>query len=1072
MSSCCSCCGGIREGTPVTIVNRPGLPALQYRAGTHATFLETMKPRLSSLSHPALKGLRTRRGDDPAIAMLDAWAMVGDVLTFYQERIANEGFLRTAIERRSILELARLVGYELRPGVAATTYLAYTLDEDRSVTPPKPSIVTIPTGSRAQSIPEPGQLPQSFETSEPLVARSSWNALKPRPTRPQTPASIVTKGLFLKGVATGLKLNDALLIDFGGTRPVPFRVVDVIPDPPNDRTRVIVRLWKTYSELREEALAAMNTFQGMMGAFENNDTFDDLITALVGRLDDFVQKSSGASDAVIGTQIRDTARALDTLRNDVNQFRFVLQAPYDDIKGAFIVASQALQLTSGRLFEGAVNDPAVTTATTADVLPALLLKQNLPPAHSTKLTRDLTTTFGVEGDAVPRMLRALEPALENTIYPALKNLNVTPPTPIQVYKLTPAAVFGHNAQPKPLRFSDGVITEQGEWPIIEGRGDVANVVVILHEQESVINLDQPYENLTPSTWLVIQTAATHLTDARLQVARAASVTTGIGRSQYGISGKTTRIALGPSGDSSTMLSGKASAVWIHLIGRTHDDSEFEAIRRTTLHFQTEKLELTEAPIPDPIGKCNAGNAALIELDDVYDGLEAGRWVIVAGERVIAGTSGVRGAELVMLAGVEQRRGQREKTRTYLTLADDGLAYCYKRDTVTIYGNVVKATQGETRPKEVLGGGDATKALQQFTLKQPPLTFVPAANPRGIASTLVVRVNEVKWHERESLAEAGPTEHSYMTLTDDEAKTTVIFGSGEHGARLPTGLESVVATYRNGIGRSGNVKADQITLLSSRPPGVKEVTNPLRASGGADRESRDQARANAPLGVMALDRLVSTQDYADFARTFAGIGKAVAARLTTGQQLVVHVTMAGIEDIPIDITSDLHRNVVKALREFGDPLLPIQVQLRELLALILSARVRVLPDYDWEFVAPKIRTKLVEVFGFERRELGQPVFLSEIITVIQHVPGVAWVDIDVLHAIAERELSDPTALATKLADLAAAGSPPTYVSAAPPQTAAQADPARLGAIDGIFPAQLAIFVADADTIILNEVTREP
>jgi predicted phage baseplate assembly protein len=264
---------------------------------------------------------------------------------------------------------------------------------------------------------------------------------------------------------------------------------------------------------------------------------------------------------------------------------------------------------------------------------------------------------------------------------------------------------------------------------------------------------------------------------------------------------------------------------------------------------------------------------------------------------------------------------------------------------------------------------------------------------------------------------------------------------------------VKAVYRNGIGKSGNVKADKITLLSSRPPGVKEVTNPLRASGGADRESRDQARVNAPLAVMALDRLVSTQDYADFARTFAGIGKANAERLSTGNELVLHVTIAGADDIPIDRTSDLYRNLVRALRDFGDPLLPLQVDVRELLALILSARVRALPDYDWEFVAPAIRARLVDAFGFERRDLGQPVFLSEVITVIQRVAGVAWVDVDVLHAIAESELSAPAALARTLADLAGAGSPAPHVLAA--------------------RSQLAIFVADApDTIILNEVTREP
>ena len=98
-----------------------------------------------------LADLTTREASDSAIALLDAWATVADVLTFYQERIADEGYLRTATERRSVLGLARLVGYALRPGVASTAYLAYTIEEDRSVTPPKGMEVTIPAGSRAQS---------------------------------------------------------------------------------------------------------------------------------------------------------------------------------------------------------------------------------------------------------------------------------------------------------------------------------------------------------------------------------------------------------------------------------------------------------------------------------------------------------------------------------------------------------------------------------------------------------------------------------------------------------------------------------------------------------------------------------------------------------------------------------------------------------------------------------------------------------------------------------------------------------------------------------------------------------
>ena len=146
-SNACGCCDGVEPLTPLSTANRPGLSQLRYRMGSHSSFLETMIARLSSSDYPPLAGLTTRDADDPSIALLDSWATVADVLTFYQERIANEGYLRTATERRSVLELARLVGYTLRPGVSSSVFLAYTIDENST------GETTIPAGSRVQSIP-------------------------------------------------------------------------------------------------------------------------------------------------------------------------------------------------------------------------------------------------------------------------------------------------------------------------------------------------------------------------------------------------------------------------------------------------------------------------------------------------------------------------------------------------------------------------------------------------------------------------------------------------------------------------------------------------------------------------------------------------------------------------------------------------------------------------------------------------------------------------------------------------------------------------------------------------------
>jgi predicted phage baseplate assembly protein len=206
------CCQG--DLPDPLIDNRPDKRALDYRIGTYDTFLKRMLrslPRVEISSgqdsgfHP-LAALGTRDPDDPAIAILDAWAVTIDVLTFYQERIANEGYLRTATERRSILELARAVGYELSPGAAASTYLAFTVED----LPGSPGAATIPKGTKVQSIPGQGQLPQIFETSYEIIAQAKWNSLRPRTTLPQ-PLDSEMATIYIDGLDIDLKKGGYIL---------------------------------------------------------------------------------------------------------------------------------------------------------------------------------------------------------------------------------------------------------------------------------------------------------------------------------------------------------------------------------------------------------------------------------------------------------------------------------------------------------------------------------------------------------------------------------------------------------------------------------------------------------------------------------------------------------------------------------------------------------------------------------------------------------------------------------------------------------------------------------------------
>jgi hypothetical protein len=254
----CDCCEV--EPPPQPIFNPPGQPSLQYRIDTQPTFLqrmidalphETVPPDSSDRKAPRpLEALTARAADDASIALLDAWAVSADVLTFYQERIANEGYLRTATDRRSVLELAREIGYELSPGVAASADLAFTIED--AVGAPRHVAVTI--GTKVLSVPGPGQTPQTFETVEQIDARPEWNAFPPRRDDPEQVLQGMTD-LFLAGTATQLQAGDALLFVGGDRADNPnsanwdLRIlVAVEPDQPNKRARGVARRPQGHSD--------------------------------------------------------------------------------------------------------------------------------------------------------------------------------------------------------------------------------------------------------------------------------------------------------------------------------------------------------------------------------------------------------------------------------------------------------------------------------------------------------------------------------------------------------------------------------------------------------------------------------------------------------------------------------------------------------------------------------------------------------------------------------------------------------------------------------------------------------
>jgi predicted phage baseplate assembly protein len=1067
----CGCCAGTERLTPAVTANPPGLDALHYRVGTHGSFLETMLARLSSLridSTSSLAGLKVRTGDDPSIALLDAWATVADVLTFYTERIANEGYLRTATERSSILELARLVGYRLRPGLAASTYVAYLLD----VVPGQDTTVTIPAASRIQSVPGPGELPQSFETAEGLYAQASWNMLRPRLTRPVIPAHGM-KTLYAAGISTQLNPNDRVLLGIPGElTPDVRRAASVIADPAENRTAVTLQpvepqrsghklpagphgpgtavlalgkligplaqppsrpptsarqldrdpaaLFALGSDLGPQLLSVLNpairgtVYQAWAGATLTAQPPPDRLLAQRLRAVPFgatapLKPILNDNGAVIGTEEWPLS-GLGTIRARVTYLRGVPVSVTADLTGGVSSATATVPtpLPADQTYQlGSLGSVRVQNATD-------------------KNTGAGTLTLTFSG-SISRTMTIGVPPIVIGIAPAAAPVSVgSGPLPV-VFDDQPDTVWS----PEPGQTLHSTV---GTHRITIGLSDrprtldVSYQALLPSQNPKVLPLDAVYDRIQPDTWAVIERGG----DDDPLAAWITKVET-VSHAAYNITATVTELTLDRD--------------WL-----TGDDVLLSAIRKVSVYAQSERLDLVPEPRDDPV------KGDVIELDALYGGLPTGRFLIVSGERTdIPATAGVQGTELVMLVGAEQLVDldlPGDTVHTTIRLAKP-LKYEYKRDTVRIFGNIVKATHGESS-SEVLGSGDGSKPGQAFTLRRSPLTYLAAVTPTGAQSTLEVRVDGLLWREADTLAFAGPVDHVYTTQSDDQDTTTAIFGDGARGARLPTGAENVRAAYRIGIGGPGNVRAGQITQLQTRPLGVNGVMNPLPATGGADRDTLDQARRNVPLAVLALDRLVSVPDYADFARARAGIGRASAARLSDGTNTVVHLTVAGTDDIPIDETDDLFQSLRQSLSAFGDASQPVQVAVRELLLIVMAAAVHVDADHRFDLLEPQIRAALLDRFGFGHRDLGQVVFQSELIATIQAVPGVDRVGIDAL-------------------GVAPAGLTPAQLQAfadglAPP--APQLIPVELARPDpqghGILPAQLALLSPLLpDTLILKE-----
>ncbi|MFE3389315.1 putative baseplate assembly protein [Streptomyces anulatus] len=266
-----------------------------------------------------------------------------------------------------------------------------------------------------------------------------------------------------------------------------------------------------------------------------------------------------------------------------------------------------------------------------------------------------------------------------------------------------------------------------------------------------------------------------------------------------------------------------------------------------------------------------------------------------------------------------------------------------------------------------------------------------------------------WVPRRDLLSSGPRDRHLVGESDDDGVLSLRFGSGGAGAEPPPD-STLVAEYRIGNGRAGNVGADTICLVSAGSAAdlsaVTRVRNPLPATGGTDAEPVAAVRLAAPREPFRrLRRAVTAADYAALAGSRPGVQRAAAALRWTGSwyEADIAVDALGSADVPHRLLTEVRQELHRFRRIGHDVVTGPAVHVPLEVALAVTAE----PDHIGGHVRRAVQRELRlgplpgglrGFFDPDELTFGTPVRVSRLVAAAAAVPGVRHVEVTCLRRL--------------------------------------------------------------------------
>jgi predicted phage baseplate assembly protein len=260
---------------------------------------------------------------------------------------------------------------------------------------------------------------------------------------------------------------------------------------------------------------------------------------------------------------------------------------------------------------------------------------------------------------------------------------------------------------------------------------------------------------------------------------------------------------------------------------------------------------------------------------------------------------------------------------------------------------------------------------------------------------LVLINGEYWEERPTFGRSNAEDKHYIVDVSPDKIPYIKFGDGINGLIPPAGQE-VMLSYSSTQGAEGNVDPNTIIVNTAFDwtliPWVDEViiSNPIKASGGADVEPIERIRENAPRSLRTLDRAVSKQDYIDvtmlapgvrFADVFWDCGKTIDIYIAPNDGGIASLSLLADTKAFVDLRK-MYTTTIR-VSPSGETQLVIQLD------------VTANPYVEANTCKNQVEQAMVEEYEFENSKVNREIRLSDIYALIDNLVTVDFLNISIL-----------------------------------------------------------------------------